>query len=576
MEIKKSPDMPKIWGGIECTINRIGEEYKDQLRYSGHYERTGDLEAISNLGIRTIRYPVLWEKHQPDKNKKINWQWSDRQLSTIRDLGITPVVGLLHHGSGPVFTNLLDPEFPYLLASYAYEVANRYPWINYYTPVNEPLTTARFSGLYGFWYPHHKNELSFYRMLLNQLKGTVLCMKAIRSVNPSAQLIQTEDLGKSHSTPLLVYQANFENDRRLLTFDILTGRLHPGHPHYDYIIGCGIREDEIRFFQEQPFSPHILGLNYYVTSERWLDESLEKYPHQTHGGNGKQRYADTEVVRAKPMAFSGFKMLATEIWERYRIPIAVTECHLHCTREEQLRWFKEIWDAAVDLTEQGINIKGVTAWALLGSFDWDTLLTKTGTQYESGVFDIKTFSGRLRPTALVHLIKYLSGGKGLLHPVLAENGWWHDRPRLNKNGSEPVIIIGNISREKENEEKESGNVFIALREACRQRRIPPVFTDKLDEEEIDKINPWAVINPRSVNKNIRSLCLRKKLRYVSFCKEEQGVGCLKIVIEQMPVTIHQVNKILDLMIDGDEGCWFCSADGMIFKSEDLSGKHHRV
>jgi len=44
----------------------------------------------------------------------------------------------------------------------------------------------------------------------------------------------------------------------------------------------------------------------------------------------------------------------------------------------------------------------------------------------------------------------------------------------------------------------------------------------------------------------------------------------------MPVSIHQVNKVLDLMIDGDMGCWFFSADGMIFKSEDLSGKHQRV
>ena len=37
--------------------------------------------------------------------------------------------------------------------------------------------------------------------------------------------------------------------------------------------------------------------------------------------------------------------------------------------------------------------------------------------------------------------------------------------------------------------------------------------------------------------------------------------------------IHQVNKVLDLMIDGEQGCWIFSADEMIFKTEDLSGKH---
>ena len=67
MDEKISNEMPAIWGGIECTINRIGDEYKDQLEYSGHYQRPGDIEAIADLGIRTIRYPVLWEKHQPDR-----------------------------------------------------------------------------------------------------------------------------------------------------------------------------------------------------------------------------------------------------------------------------------------------------------------------------------------------------------------------------------------------------------------------------------------------------------------------------------------------------------------------------
>ena len=40
-------------------------------------------------------------------------------------------------------------------------------------------------------------------MLLNQLKGIVLSMQEIRKINPNAKLVQTEDLAKTHSTPLL-------------------------------------------------------------------------------------------------------------------------------------------------------------------------------------------------------------------------------------------------------------------------------------------------------------------------------------------------------------------------------------
>ncbi|HZZ75240.1 MAG TPA: family 1 glycosylhydrolase, partial [Puia sp.] len=289
MIVSKSENgRPQLWGGIECTINRVGNEYKDQLAYSGHYERKDDIEHFASLGIKAIRYPILWEKHEPQYQQKIDWRWTDGQLKIIQDNGMIPIAGLLHHGSGPLFTNLLDPSFPQLLAEYAYRVARRFPWLQYYTPVNEPLTTARFSGLYGHWYPHHKNDLSFYRMLLNQLKGTVLAMEAIRSVNPGARLIQTEDLGKTHSTPALVHQAAFENERRWLTFDLLSGKLNSKDNQYQYMLGAGIHEDDLEFFCNQQVRPDILGLNYYVTSERWLDESVQKYSAETIGANGAQ------------------------------------------------------------------------------------------------------------------------------------------------------------------------------------------------------------------------------------------------------------------------------------------------
>ena len=82
-----------------------------------------------------------------------------------------------------------------------------------------PLTTARFSGLYGFWYPHERDDRAFAQMLVNECRASVLAMQAIREVNPRAQLVQTEDIGKVYSTPLLAYQAEFENERRWVTLD---------------------------------------------------------------------------------------------------------------------------------------------------------------------------------------------------------------------------------------------------------------------------------------------------------------------------------------------------------------------
>jgi dTDP-4-dehydrorhamnose reductase len=41
----------------------------------------------------------------------------------------------------------------------------------------------------------------------------------------------------------------------------------------------------------------VLGLNSYLTSERFLDHRFTRYPEHVRGGNGSMRYADVEAVR---------------------------------------------------------------------------------------------------------------------------------------------------------------------------------------------------------------------------------------------------------------------------------------
>jgi dTDP-4-dehydrorhamnose reductase len=147
-----------------------------------------------------------------------------------------------------------------------------------------------------------------------------------------------------------------------------------------------------------------MGFNYYVTSERYLDDKIENYPEIMHGGNGRDSYVDTEAVRL--IQPDGIRKLLKEAWDRYQLPMAVTESHLHCTREEQLRWFKETWDICCSLKKQGIDIKAVTAWALLGAYDWNSLLTAENFHYEPGSFDIS--NNKFRRTALGKLVRSLA------------------------------------------------------------------------------------------------------------------------------------------------------------------------
>ena len=493
----------ELWGGIECTINRVGDRFFDQLSFSKHYNRNSDIDLIASFGIKKIRYPVLWEKHQAEPASSIDWSETEEKLRLLKERNIDVIAGLVHHGSGPSFTNLLDDQFPYLLAAYAKEVAKKFPWIKYYTPVNEPLTTARFSGLYGLWYPHHYSDKSFVKMLLNELKGIVLSMQEVKKINPGAQLVQTEDLGKTYSTPKLRYQARFENHRRWLTYDFLCGMVDGHHPLWSYFKRLRIPEKDLFFFQENVCIPEIFGFNHYVTSERYLDENTNLYPRRTHGGNRRHRYADVEVVRVDIAEETGIEILLQEAWERYKQPIAITEVHLHSHREEQLRWFKYVWGGCKAAQERGVDIKAVTAWALLGSYGWNRLLTKPKGTYEPGVFDLR--SGIPRATALTGFLKQLSAvASG--HPVSKPPGWWQRSTRILypsavvaleqvhhlSSDSPPVLIIG-----------KRGTLGRAFAKICHDRCIPFVLTGREDcdiskKEDLERIiniyRPWAVIN----------------------------------------------------------------------------------
>lgn len=394
----------ELWIGVECTFNRVRENYLNQLEVCGHDRRLEDLDQLAQLGARRIRYPVLWEQVAPEHPEFLNWQWTDERLLRLQQLELQPIATLLHHGSGPQYTSLLDPQFPEKLADYARRVAQRYPWLRAYTPVNEPLTTARFSGLYGVWYPHHTSDEGFVRMLLNECRGTVLAMRAIREVQPDAELIQTDDLGKAHATPAMQHEADFQNERRWLAYDLLCGRVDEAHPLWTYLRSSGATSEELLWFRVNPCPPDVIGVDYYVTSERFLDERRERY--QEHHRNAT--HADIEAVRVYHNT-AGIEALLHETWERYGLPVAVTEVHLGSTREEQLRWFESFWQAAERVREEGVDLRALTSWAILGSFDWNTLHTEFKGHYEPGAFDVRTSTPR--PTALARVLQARARGR---------------------------------------------------------------------------------------------------------------------------------------------------------------------
>nr|GEU28537.1 conserved hypothetical protein [Tanacetum cinerariifolium] len=497
-----------LWGGVEATVNRVGERYFSQMELNGHDARLDDLDRFATLGITALRYPVLWELVAPDGLAHADWRWPDERLHALRERGITPIAGLVHHGSGPRHTSLIDPDFATGLAEYAGAVAQRYPWLDYYTPVNEPCTTARFSCLYGLWHPHRQDDASFVRAVLVQCKATVLAMQAIRAVNPQARLVQTDDLGKAYGTAVMAEQIRFTNHRRWLGWDLLCGMVGPDHALWRYLLKSGATEEELLWFRAHPCPPDVVGINYYITSERWLDHRIELYDDRDVGAHG---YADVAAARSMDTPCPGIAPLLHEAWERYGLPLVVTEAHLDAQREDQVRWLHEIWQGAQQARQAGADVRAVTVWALLGAFDWNSLVTHRNLYYESGAFDLR--SPQPRATAVATLMRELAAGQPPSSPALDGQGWWRHPERLlhaatdgepggeldgsadgkrERGPARPILISSGGGK--------MGNAFAQL---CAERHLACIVLTRqqMDTTDAASVNaalarhqPWAVIN----------------------------------------------------------------------------------
>jgi len=143
----------------------------------------------------------------------------------------------------------------------------------------------------------------------------------------------------------------------------------------------------------------------------------------SHGGNGYHRYADVPAVRACGLV--GIERLLREVHERFALPIAVTEAHLGCTREQQMRWLVDVHAGATRARAAGADVRAVTAWSVFGAFNWHCLVTRDDDVYEPGLFDVR---GPVpRPTALAQVVRELAAGRRPSHPALHGPGWWHER-----------------------------------------------------------------------------------------------------------------------------------------------------
>ena len=359
--------------GIENSIPKInnGRTRVDQMDVCGHYERwRQDFDLVEELGIHYLRYgpPIHRTFLGPGK---YDWEFADLTFADLKRRDITPIVDLCHFGVPDWLGDFQNPDFAPQFAGYAAAFAERFPWVQLYTPVNEMFICAVFSAKYGWWNEQLTTDRAFVTALKHIVKGNVLAMVEILKRRPDAIFIQSESSEYFHAdSPAAIGPAEIMNARRFLSLDLNYGR-RVDSEMYEYLFDNGMTKEEYHFFLHHRLKQHcILGNDYYMTNEHrvFADGHTE--------GSG-------EVF--------GYSEITRQYYNRYRLPVMHTETNLKegPTGQEAVQWLWKEWANVLRLRNVGIPTVGFTWYSLTDQVDWDTALREqNGNVNPLGLYDL--------------------------------------------------------------------------------------------------------------------------------------------------------------------------------------------
>ena len=359
--------------GIENSVPTIdnGRTRVDEMEVCGHYKhwRT-DFELLEEIGIHFLRYgpPIHTTFLGPGK---YDWEFADMTFAELRRKDITPIVDLCHFGVPDWIGNFQNSDFPELFADYAAAFAERFPWVQLYTPVNEMFICATFSARYGWWNEQMTGDRPFVNALKNIVKANVMAMQCILKRRANAIFIQSESSEYFHAeNPAAIGPAEILNAMRFLSLDLNYGR-RVDSEMYEYLFDYGMTKEEYHFFLGNRIKQHcILGNDYYWTNEHRVSAD-------GHSVASGEVFGYTEITR--------------QYYDRYRLPVMHTETNLieGPNGDEAVHWLWKEWASVLRLRNDGIPTVGFTWYSLTDQVDWDCALReKRGTVNPLGLYDL--------------------------------------------------------------------------------------------------------------------------------------------------------------------------------------------
>jgi hypothetical protein len=360
-------------------VLHAGEEVRVDLllrsRHLLHQHR--DLHDVARLGLRVYRYGMPWRLCEPAPGE-YDWTLWDRALETCREYDLLPVVDLCHFGLPDHLGGFCDPEWVGAFRRYVEAFCERYPEPRWFTPVNEPLITAFYSGFRGYWNDRRTSLEDFATALCNCLLANAEAMALLRADRDAVEV------GAEGIFLPLVADGHEQGADEAAWFSALgrtTWDLRFGHPLDPLMAPAFERVDDgVRS-----------RLAELVTTERTI-AGHDVYPIcvKTFGLDRMTLSVAEHLDVYVPFA---------RAWhQRYGVPFWVAETSnfgLPVTAQEP--WLDGLVDRLRLLRGEGVGVRGLCWYSRGDQYDWESRLTEpVGRVTQVGLFDTQR---RPRPVA---------------------------------------------------------------------------------------------------------------------------------------------------------------------------------
>lgn len=323
-------------GGFECTTgyNREGN-WIDLIEDTWHIQHADeDYQRLKKVGIHATRDAIRWPLVDLG-NGKYDFSHVEPLVKAARKNDIDVVWDLFHYGY-PYGVDLLSEEFIERFADYCAACArylrSRFDSTLWFTPVNEPSYFSWAAGHAGHFAPYLQG--CGFDLKVALARAAIHGIDAIRSEIPDARFMHADPVCRvaaaDNEPESLEAIRKFNEATVFESLDMIGGLLMPelggSRSHLD-----------------------VIGLNYYWNCQ-WV-----------HGLEGS--WLDDDDPRRVRLG-----EIIKSVWHRYGGDVMISETS-HWG-EHRSRWVAELADEVETLMTEGIPLRGVCIYPIIGMLDW--------------------------------------------------------------------------------------------------------------------------------------------------------------------------------------------------------------